>query len=176
MARRVLALLITLGQTCGTCAFGLTTVPRTLQPRTSVLRLVEGDADEIAALEEKLAKLKQAKAEEVAAEELGPATLADIDEGFDFATMSSRKKVAAVQSAAPTELLSEAWKEGEQDDAMTLSVNPAVVAALIVGFLAFSQVPIGQNIDSVTYGGKETRLESPDEIRARYSQYSLDES
>ena len=141
-----------------------------------------GDDDEISALEEKLAALKQSKKEEEvlqtaqAAAERVP--MVEVDDGFDWTTMSSRKKVAAMQSAAPGELLSEAWKESETDgpsaDGEGGGFNlVAIVGAVLVtvGFIAFAQVPVGQtNLDTVTYGGKTTRVESPDEIRARYQQ------
>ena len=49
-------------------------------------------------------------------------------------------------------------------------VGGGILALLIV---VFSQVPVGQEgLDTVTYGGKDTRLETPDEIRARYERIS----
>ena len=145
-----------------------------LRPSLAPLRMSE-DVDEIAALEAKLASLKRAKAEEAAAEVAdNAAPMEEVTDGFDFATLSSRKKVASIKTAAPSELLSEAWKEEEPSDSSNGAgglpiVQIAGAAVVAVALLAFSQVPVGsQNVDPVTYGGRDTRLETPDEIKARY--------
>jgi len=154
---------------------------RTLRPRMG-----EG-ADEIAELEAKLAELKRTEEEKKQAE-IAAANLEwqrkrmealqeggeDEDGSFDFATLSSRKKVAAVKSQAPDELLSEAWKEAEEDGEGGIGlvqILGGVVAA--VALIAFSQVPIGQNVDEVTYGGVAPQAQSPDEIRKLYESKGL---
>ena len=138
------------------------------------------DDDEIAALEAKLAQKKAEKAAaeaevEVAEEEFTPTGQEDVATGFDWTTMSARKKVATIQTdATPEGLLSEAWKEEEPSDSSNGAgglpiVQIAGAAVVAVALLAFSQVPVGsQNVDPVTYGGRDTRLETPDEIKARY--------
>ena len=133
--------------------------------------MAETDA-EIAALEAKLAALKETKQAEDEVADMPEAMLGEQEDGFDFSTLSSRKKVAVTQQAAPSELLSEAWKEDDTDQAGSpiISIVQADVGLLVAaGLFAFAQVPVGQSgLDSVTYGGKETRLESAAEIRARY--------
>jgi hypothetical protein len=149
-----------------------------------MIRMAE-DANEIAELEARLAELKAAEAAKAAAEAEEAAErqrLADeaarraagLDDnaGFDFATLSSRKKVAATRTSAPNELLSESWKEadsaGEGGGLPVLQIVGALAVA--IGLIAFAQVPIGeQNLDPVTYGGKASRVESPDEIKARFA-------
>ena len=153
--------------------------------------MAEGD-DEIAALEKRLSELKRAEAEKQALEEaarLKEATAREQDAAealasepeFDLTTMSSRRKVANGKAAPPVEFLSESWKEGEAgDEGSSVSdtggvgggfpiaqVGGGLLALLLL--IAFAQVPIGQGeLDKVTYGGAPTRLESADEIRARY--------
>jgi len=142
--------------------------------RSGITRMV--DDAEIAALEEKLAALKEAKeAEAVAAPEVDGAEAAvsvEVAEGFDFSTMSSRKKVAASQSATPSELLSEAWKEEDEagEGGLPLvQVGGALVALVLL--VALAQAPVGgDNLDLATFGGKEVRYESAAEIKARYEQ------
>ena len=121
------------------------------------------DDDEIAALEARLAALKEKQAaaavaapepvttaeaagatEEVAAAE---AKLAELKGGFDMTTLSNRKRVAAIQdSAMPTELLSESWKEEDDDSGggggLVVGIGGVVAA---VALLALSQVPVGSN-------------------------------
>jgi hypothetical protein len=154
----------------------------------------------------KQAKQEEVAEEEAAAAAAAAESFVEADEGFDFTTMScapyfpwrpmphhlescavplsglrrvarrNRKKVAASQSAVAAELLSEAWKEEEEEPSAGLPVAPLAAAFVLIA--AFSQVPIGQeNLDLATYGGKEVRLESPSEIKARYDRISgaLDE-
>jgi len=146
-----------------------------------------GGEDEIAELEAKLASLKAAReADAVALKEMEEteAALEAMKQvqvpDFDFATLSARKKVSGRDDASttPEGLLSEAWKEGDDEQSGASSgglplaqiVGGGILALLIV---VFSQVPVGQEgLDTVTYGGKDTRLETPDEIRARYERIS----
>mmetsp|Transcript_26995 Transcript_26995/g.84449 ORF Transcript_26995/g.84449 Transcript_26995/m.84449 type:complete len:199 (+) Transcript_26995:82-678(+) len=151
-------------------------LPRLLRPP----RLSAGEADdEIAALEAKLAEAKRAKEEaerarlrEEAEVRRAAAELSgDLDEGFDFNTLSSRKKVAAVKAPPPPEFLSESWKEEEAGEGGGLGlVNLAGGAALVLGLIAFSQVPVGSNLDLATYGGGTVAVESPEQIRQRYGE------
>jgi len=144
-----------------------------------------GSEDEIAVLREKLARLEaEAVAEEkaVAEEEVPsptepPLAGVEVQEGFDLATFSSRKKVAAIKDAAPIELLSESWKEEEQPEGGGALGLPQLAGGLVllVALIFFAQVPIGADtVDSVTYGGKQTRVETPAEIRARYERIDSD--
>ena len=87
---------------------------------------------------------------------------------FDFATLTSRKKVAVVKSETPDEFLSEAWKEQDAEQAGINIGSILAGIALVIGFIAFAQVPIGQNIDQATYGGVTPPPPSPDEIRKLY--------
>ena len=153
--------------------------------RTS-LRMAEDD-DDIAALEAKLASLKRVKAEEAAAEAAvasaaemaaNAEAMEEVSDGFDFATLSSRKKVATIKTAAPSELLSEAWKEDDSDsDGEGLPIVQIVGAGILaVALIAFSQIPVGSsNVDPVTYGGRDARLETPAEIKARYEKVMNEE-
>ena len=149
--------------------------------------MVEGDDEEedIEALEAKLEALKQKKKDETKAKELAEGMeaaakrpMVEVQEGFDFTTMSSRKKVAAVQTEAPSELLSEAWKDADAAESNEGGGGlglPQIVGGVLaaLALVVFSQVPVGQSgLDTVTYGGKETRLESADEIRARFERVS----
>jgi len=147
--------------------------------------------DEIAELEKLLTELKRAEAEKQAVEEaarLKEAAAREQDAAvslvsepeFDLTTMSSRRKVATVKAAPPAEFLSESWKESESGDESGVGITSGdggglPIAQIGGGLLAlvllfvFAQVPIGQTeLDKVTYGGAPTRLESTDEIRARY--------
>ena len=148
--------------------------------RATGVRLSSG-SDEIAELEARLAELKAKEAakeaddvrEEGAAEEQ---SASDIDvtelDDFDFATLSKRKKVAAVKTAAPSEFLSESWKEQDQEVAAGAGVGVGQivgVVALVFALIAFSQVPIGEsNIDQATYGGVTPPPPTAAEIRAVY--------
>ena len=60
--------------------------------------------DEIAELEAKLEAMKRAKAEEAMAAEDAelPTEMTEVQDGFDFTTMSSRKKVAGPSITART--------------------------------------------------------------------------
>ena len=122
--------------------------------------------EEIAALEARLSELKRAKEQkrqesEAAERQIGNSAkavvstaAADADTAFDFATLSSRKKVAVVKSATPDEFLSEAWKEQDAELAVGINLGSILAGiALVIGFIAFAQVPIGQNIDQATFGG-----------------------
>lgn len=154
-------------------------------PRNNKMQMMAEDSDdEIAALEEKLAALKRAKEDaateqETAAVAAAAAPMVDVDEGFDWTTMSSRKKVASIQGAAPGELLSEAWKDEDSasEEAGSLGLAQIVGGVITtIALIAFAQVPVGQSgLDSVTYGGKEARLETPAEIRARYEKLTADD-
>jgi hypothetical protein len=139
--------------------------------------------EEIAALEARLSELKRAKEQkrqesEAAERQIGNSasesksvvsiTAADVDTAFDFATLSSRKKVAVVKSETPDEFLSEAWKEQDAEQAGINIGSILAGIALVIGFIAFAQVPIGQNIDQATYGGVTPPPPSPDEIRKLY--------
>ena len=141
-------------------------------------RMASDGEDEIAALEARLAELKrteeskqyEAEAAE-AAEAAGNVELTELDEGgFDFATLSSRRKVAAIKTdVAPAELLSEAWKESTEDGEQSLDIGSIVKGLIVVVALAaFSQVPIGQDVDPATYGGVTPQPPSASEIRSLY--------
>ena len=138
-------------------------------PMRAMLRM-SGDDEEIAALEERLAGLKRAKEEEASAAARADAPpMAEVKPGFDVSTLSSRKKVAAEQVGAPEELLSEAWKEEETPAAGINLSTIGTAVGLVLALVRFAQVPIGQDtLDLSTYGGKEVRLETSQEIRARY--------
>ena len=137
--------------------------------------------EEIAALEARLSELKRAKEQkrqesEAAERQIGNSAkavvstaAADADTAFDFATLSSRKKVAVVKSETPDEFLSEAWKEQDAEQAVGINLGSILAGiALVIGFIAFAQVPIGQNIDQATFGGVTPPPPSPDEIRKLY--------
>lgn len=149
--------------------------------RSRPLRMAEG-VDEIAELEQRLAELKRTEAAQAAAAASAAAAEAAVEApgGFDLATMSMRKKVAAVKTPAPEELLSESWKAGEVDDGSEGSGSLGLVqiaggAALALAVLAFSQVPVGQqNLDPATYGGYERAVETPSQIAARYNGVEAD--
>jgi len=144
--------------------------------RTCVIQSTSS-SDEIAELEARLAELKRKEELKQIDVSAGDGTVAEAvgiseepAEGFDLATLSSRKKVAAVKTAAPAELLSEAWKEEEMDAAGEGTNVVQIVGglALAIGLVAFSQVPIGQNIDQATYGGVTPPPPSAAEIRKLY--------
>ena len=132
--------------------------------------------DEIAALEARLAELKQRAAEEDAAETAAAQAvvasnqvLEEIDD-FDATTLSYRKRVANVK-AVPSEFLSEAWKQEEATSAGTTGAALPALALLLV-IIALSQVPTSLDIDSI--GSQAVRLETPAEIRARYSEVGIE--
>ena len=135
--------------------------------------------DEIAQLEKRLAELKEAEVEGVKAEEAAAfadralVDLGDDSGGFDFTTLSSRKKVTATKGPAPEELLSESWKEADATQVGEEGGLPIVQVAggllLAVALVAFSQVPVGSNnMDPATYGGVQGKVESAAQIKARY--------
>ena len=143
-------------------------------------RMAETD-DEIADLERKLKELKETKQAEEETAELPEVVKVEVKDGFDMTTLSMRKKVAV--SGAPevaSELLSESWKEqdaapGGGGDGGGLPIAQIAGGLLFaVALFAFAQVPVGQeNLPEVTYGGKATRAETADEIRARYEKLGL---
>ena len=139
--------------------------------------------DEIAALEEKLAELKrtaeadaEAEAEKpeagevVAAAEPPPAP-----RGFEVGTLSNRGKVANMREAPPSEFVSEAWKDVEPEEGAGLL--PVILGAfLAVGFLAASQVPVGNEVPVgiPANDGSAGKVMTPEEIRARYSTMTVE--
>jgi hypothetical protein len=135
------------------------------------------EQDEIAELESRLANLKKAQEEELAAAALAEAEasgkrIVEATEGFDPTTLSNRKRVATSSGPAPEELLSEAWKEIEEESRDGEGGLPLASLggglALLVGLFVFAQVPIGQELDPATYNTANVPLESSAKIRQRY--------
>ena len=138
------------------------------------------EADEIAELEAKLARLKAEKelTELQDDEELPPMQGVEAPKGFDITTMSARNKVAVTQGElTPSELLSEAWKEdtGNNDNGSLLAGLGTAVVALLA-FVAISFVPLGNDVQIGMNDEVQRGLPSAAEIRARYEAAgSLDE-
>jgi len=155
--------------------FGLTGArPSLHRPKTiSSLQMMSGPNEEIAELEARLAELKAAEAAapqpeaEEAAEPL--ANAASQPKGFDSTTLSFRSKVANVKGPAPSELLSESWKEQDEPSEGGGSLV-TVLGGLVtlVALIAFSQVPIGTEVETFN-DGRSANVESPADIRARYA-------
>tara|TARA_B100000524_G_scaffold242976_1_gene130095 strand:- start:582 stop:1241 length:660 start_codon:yes stop_codon:yes gene_type:complete len=131
-----------------------------------------GPNDEIAELEARLAELKAAESSEslveAASDPSSIANAASQPKGFDGTTLSYRGKVANVKGPAPSELLSESWKEDEGSSEGGGSLVPVLgTLVALVALVAFSQVPIG-TVETFN-DGRSASVESPAEIRARYA-------
>ena len=157
------------------CAFAppIGALPLRLRQRSPLFRMSE---DEIAELEEKLARAKAAaaaKAEEderAAMAAAAAARAAAVERGddlneFDAATLSFRKKVAATQLAPPDELLSEAWKESTEDG-VAFDAGGAIKLGLVtIGIIALALIPTGdQNVGQAP----AAPLPTAQQIRSKY--------
>jgi hypothetical protein len=102
---------------------------------TTTWRLSASKEDEIRELEERLQRLKEEAVEEESAAEK---TVVAADE----------EKVNLNEQAVYTELLTEQWKEGDEEQSgggIVQSLGAALATVgLLVGLALFSQVPVGQ--------------------------------
>mmetsp|Transcript_10459 Transcript_10459/g.34540 ORF Transcript_10459/g.34540 Transcript_10459/m.34540 type:complete len:166 (-) Transcript_10459:336-833(-) len=90
---------------------------------------------------------------------------------FDVSTLSSRQKIANMRQP-PKELLSEAWKESEEEAASLAPLLAGASAFLVFLFVAFAQVPVGNDVASFTYD-KGQKVLSPQDIAKKYKQLGL---
>jgi len=136
--------------------------PHQQQRRHSQTRLFSSDDEEIAALEEKLRKLKEggAAASAQSATEVETPSADKPDTASEQPVAEKRFKISddstniMVTGEEPSrkssdvyeELLSEQWKSRESNgiDRKDLLVKGGAVVATLLGLVAFSQVPIGQ--------------------------------
>eukprot|EP00614_Pseudopedinella_elastica_P013170 CAMPEP_0172615678 /NCGR_PEP_ID=MMETSP1068-20121228/61811_1 /TAXON_ID=35684 /ORGANISM="Pseudopedinella elastica, Strain CCMP716" /LENGTH=145 /DNA_ID=CAMNT_0013420895 /DNA_START=81 /DNA_END=518 /DNA_ORIENTATION=- len=133
--------------------------------------------DEILELEERLAKLKRERelVESVKASEAmdsaavqAPEPVSPVAAKFDQGTLSVRNKVANIKSAPPKEFVTEAWKEEEASGGSLVSVIGGVLLAVVL--VVFAQIPVGNDVSVgiPANDGREQRLLTPEEIKAKY--------
>lgn len=156
---------------------------------------VDADAQEIAALEARLAELKRKEDEAAAIEaeatsetgggyDLDP--LASVNSVSDLDPLASRREelygVGLNEGMKAKEMAEGGEGEGGGGGGGLVQVVGGIAA--VIGLIAFSQVPVG-TVSVETYGGAASlekvsgvyeKVETPDQIRARYGESVAPES